>query len=79
MRRGNSRFLFRGVCVSLLFNQLYRATLRGSTSLALNKIELRVTKVTLNSPSRVFALLSILLVSLYRMRGVGCRILHCLR
>ena len=62
--RGILVFYSGGVlALSLLFNQLYRATLRGSTSLALNKIELRVTKVNMQVWTLVasFALLSILL------------------
>lgn len=62
--RGILVFYSGGVLVmSLLFNQLYRATIRRSTSLALNQIELRITKVNMHVWALVasFALLSILL------------------
>jgi uncharacterized membrane protein len=65
--RGILVFYSGGVlALSLLFNQLYRATLRGSTSLALNNIELRVTRINMQVWALIasIALLSILLALL---------------
>ena len=49
--------------LSLLFNQLYRVTLPHSTSLALNEIELRFTRVNMHAwaVAASFGLVSILL------------------
>jgi uncharacterized membrane protein len=49
--------------LSLLFNQLYRVTLPHSTSLALNEIELRLTRVNMHAwaVAASFGLVSILL------------------
>jgi len=62
--RGIFVFYSGGVlAMSLVFNQIYRATMRNSMSLALNQIELRMTKVNMQVWALVagFALLSILL------------------
>jgi uncharacterized membrane protein len=61
-----SIFVFYSVgfsALSLLFNQLYRATIRSSTSLALNENELRVTRNNMQAwvLAASFGLLSILL------------------
>ena len=49
--------------ISLVFNQLYRATMRSSTLLALNQIELRITRFKMHAwaGAASFGLLSILL------------------
>ena len=49
--------------LSLLFNQLYRVTLRHSTSLALSEIELRFTRINMHAwaVSASFGIVSILL------------------
>ncbi len=49
--------------ISLVLNQLYRATMRSSTLLALNQIELRITRLKLHTWAFAanFGLLSILL------------------
>ena len=51
------------LAMSLIFNQLYRATLRSATDLALDQVEIRRTRVNLQVWAVVsgFALLSILL------------------
>ncbi len=51
------------LAMSLLFNQLYRATMRSSTLLALNQIELRRTRINMHAwaVAATFGLLSILL------------------
>ncbi len=48
--------------ISLVFNQLYRATMRSSTLLALNQIELRRTRINMHAwaVAATFGLLSIL-------------------
>jgi hypothetical protein len=62
--RGILVFFSAGFLVlSLLFNQLYRVTLPHSTSLALNEIELRFTRVNMHAwaVAASFGLVSILL------------------